>query len=207
MNKAESKYFSTAARMDEALIECLEKKDLEYITVKEICEKAGVNRSTFYLHYETIGDLLNECVEYTNKKCFKKFSPELTDVKKRLSSENIKDYIFISPEYLKPFFEFVRENKRLFKVVLLNPLVFDTEKTFIKLFDEVFSPAMDKFEIEKQQKPYVIHFYLGGIISVVKEWIKNNCADTIEDITEICMFCIAPSGIEGGLENRRRDLK
>ena len=26
---------------------------MEYITVKEICETAGVNRSTFYLHYET----------------------------------------------------------------------------------------------------------------------------------------------------------
>ncbi len=37
MNKSESKYFNTAARMDEALILLLEKKDLEYITVKEIC--------------------------------------------------------------------------------------------------------------------------------------------------------------------------
>lgn len=52
MNKSESKYFATAARMDEAFLELIEKKDFAYITVKEICEKAGVNRSTFYLHYE-----------------------------------------------------------------------------------------------------------------------------------------------------------
>lgn len=64
MNKSESKYFSTAARMDEAFLELIEKKDFSYITVKEICEKAGVNRSTFYLHYETIGDLLTESTEY-----------------------------------------------------------------------------------------------------------------------------------------------
>ena len=63
MNKSESKYFNTALRMDEALIALLEKKDLEYITVKEICEKAGVNRSTFYLHYESIADLVNEAME------------------------------------------------------------------------------------------------------------------------------------------------
>lgn len=63
MNKSESKYFNTAAFMDEALIALLEVKDLEYITVKEICEKAGVNRSTFYLHYETIDDLANEAAE------------------------------------------------------------------------------------------------------------------------------------------------
>ena len=39
MNKHESKYFSTAILMDEALISLLDKKSIEFITVKEICEK------------------------------------------------------------------------------------------------------------------------------------------------------------------------
>ena len=47
MNKSESKYFNTALCMDEALIALLEVKDLEYITVKEICEKAGYNLFLF----------------------------------------------------------------------------------------------------------------------------------------------------------------
>ena len=62
MNKSESKYFNTAVRMDEALISLLEKKDFEYITIKEICTAANVNRSTFYLHYENTRDLLEEAV-------------------------------------------------------------------------------------------------------------------------------------------------
>ena len=41
MNRQESKYFNTASLFDEALIFLLEQKDIEYITVKEICEKAG----------------------------------------------------------------------------------------------------------------------------------------------------------------------
>ena len=48
MNKSESKYFNTAVRMDEALLELLEKKDFAYITVKEICEKAG-SESFYFL--------------------------------------------------------------------------------------------------------------------------------------------------------------
>ena len=59
MNKSESKYFHTALRMNEALISLLEKKDLEFITAKEICETAGVNRSTFYLHYTDIYNMLD----------------------------------------------------------------------------------------------------------------------------------------------------
>ena len=74
MNKSESKYFNTALRMDEALIALLEKKDLEYITVKEICEKAGVNRSTFYLHYESIADLVNEAMESVNERFLSYFT-------------------------------------------------------------------------------------------------------------------------------------
>ena len=45
MNKNESKYFNTAVKMDAALMSLLEKKDFEYITVKEVCAEAGVNCS------------------------------------------------------------------------------------------------------------------------------------------------------------------
>ena len=67
MNRSESRYFATAARMDEAFLTLLAKKDFEYITIKEICEVAGVNRSTFYLHYETMSDLLSESAGRMNE--------------------------------------------------------------------------------------------------------------------------------------------
>jgi AcrR family transcriptional regulator len=63
MKNSESKYYKTALLMDEALLILLEKKEFEFITVKEICEKAGVNRTTFYLHYESMEDLLMETIE------------------------------------------------------------------------------------------------------------------------------------------------
>ena len=72
MDKFQSKYFNTAILMDEALLLLLEKKDYQYITVKEICQKAGVNRSTFYLHYETMDDLLKEAIAMINKRFYGK---------------------------------------------------------------------------------------------------------------------------------------
>ena len=81
MNKNESKYFNTAILFDEALIYLLENKDIEYITIKEICNKAGVNRSTFYLHYENINDLVEETMNYINKKFMNYFN------------ENTKEFI------------------------------------------------------------------------------------------------------------------
>ena len=63
MKKNDSKYFYTASLMNQALLLLLEVKDLEFISVTEITKKAGVNRSTFYLHYENIYDLFEETLE------------------------------------------------------------------------------------------------------------------------------------------------
>ena len=63
MNKNESKYFKSAEKMHAALLTLLDNKGFELISVKEICETAGVNRSTFYLHYDNVNDLLQETME------------------------------------------------------------------------------------------------------------------------------------------------
>uniref|UniRef100_UPI003FEE9132 TetR/AcrR family transcriptional regulator n=1 Tax=Dysosmobacter welbionis TaxID=2093857 RepID=UPI003FEE9132 len=100
MNKSESKYFNTALRMDEALIALLEKKDLEYITVKEICHLAGVNRSTFYLHYETISDLVNETLEMIDRRFLSYFSKTETEI---LNSREKEELILVTREHLVPY--------------------------------------------------------------------------------------------------------
>ena len=76
MNKFESKYFNTAKKMYDALVSLLEKKDFDYITVKDICNEAKVNRSTFYLHYDNTLDVLNEVIENVTKSFDLHFSQE-----------------------------------------------------------------------------------------------------------------------------------
>ena len=102
MNKSESKYFNTALRLDEALIALLEQKDLEYITVKEICRQAGVNRSTFYLHYETISDLVNETIEMINQRFLSYFPQQKEAILNNLESRGRDELILVTREYLLP---------------------------------------------------------------------------------------------------------
>lgn len=115
MNKSESKYFHTALRMNEALISLLEKKDLEFITVKEICETAGVNRSTFYLHYETISDLMNETVEMVDKRLLSYFSQRERDVLSEMNGADLKELVLVSRAYLLPYLRFIRDNKHVYR--------------------------------------------------------------------------------------------
>lgn len=78
MTKSESKYFNTALLMGQTLLELLKKKDFAYISVKELCQKAGVNRSTFYLHYESMNDLLDESMEETYSDFLEKWESKKT---------------------------------------------------------------------------------------------------------------------------------
>ena len=108
MDRSQSKYFHTAAKMDEALIALLNEKDFEYITVKEICQRAGVNRSTFYLHYENTRDLLEETVRHLISQ-FRSYLPAEEDhrVTSRFQDCALEELYYFSNAYLM-------ENKRQF---------------------------------------------------------------------------------------------
>ncbi len=112
MNKSESKYFHTALRMNEALIALLEQKDLEYITVKELCHQAGVNRSTFYLHYETIADLLTETLELINRRFLSYFPQREEEILEHLGSREREDLVLVTRAYLLPYLRFSGTTKR-----------------------------------------------------------------------------------------------
>lgn len=188
MNKAESKYFNTARLMDEALLILLEKKDIEYITIKEICNKAGVNRSTFYLHYENIYDLLAETIEMLNKDFMQSF--DNNTIVSKIKDANLSDLILITPEYLRPYLLFVKENKRAFQLINKKPDLFNVDKTFQKMYREVFEPILNKFDIPKNKKIYIFEFFTNGVVSVIMKWVKLNCVDDIEEIIDILSKCI-----------------
>ena len=131
MNRSESRYFATATRMDEAFLALLAKKDFEYITVKEICEVAGVNRSTFYLHYETMSDLLSESVSRMNEQFLACMEKDSDAFSAKLRNCPRDELYLITPEYLTPYLSYIKSNKRLFRTATENAAVLGWIKAMI----------------------------------------------------------------------------
>ena len=190
MNKNESRYQSTAILFDEALINLLEYKDIDYITIKEICNKAGVNRSTFYLHYENISDLINECLEYINQKFLSKFEQDTNSFIEKINRSDLDELYLIKSEYLIPYMNFIKENKNIFKATFYNPTGMQASKKMISLEKYVIFPIMKRYEIPEEKTKYILSFYLHGIIAIIKEWVKNDCYETIEEIENIIKECV-----------------
>ena len=189
LNKSESKYYNTACLMNEALILLLEKKEYTFITIKEICEKAGVNRSTFYLNYNTIDDLLSETIEYIGKKIHKKFNNKVLD-KQTIKNSKLEDLYLVTPKYLLPYLEFLRENKAIYKIAYSQPNVLKEQYIVSHLFKNIFEPILDRFLVPRKEQKYMMSFYLNGISAVMIEWIKNDCKVETQTILNILMKCL-----------------
>ena len=192
MNKSESKYFNTALRMDEALIALLEEKELEYITVKEICRQAGVNRSTFYLHYETISDLVNETLEMINQRFLSYFPQQEEEVLGNMDSRERKDLVLVTREYLLPYLHFIRDNKKVYRTAFRNLSSMQAHTRYGELKQHILGPILERFEIPATHRPYYMAYYVEGIIAIVKEWLRQDCADEVEMIAGIIESCVRP---------------
>lgn len=137
MNKFETKYFNTANIMDEALINLLENKEYEFISITEICKKAGVNRATFYLHYNNMDDLLEETITFVNKKFISSFS-KTTLANTSIKELSIEEKMFITPEYLIPLLLYVKKNSKILKLYKKIPNLFKTDQTYNKFKIDFF---------------------------------------------------------------------
>lgn len=196
MNKNESKYFNTAAIMDEALLQILETKDYEYISVKEVCARAGVNRSTFYLHYESMDDLLNETIEMINNKFYSSFQSNIK-ITNNILRKDKKELIFINETFLVPYLNFILENKKLFLLQCKKPYIFKADKKFEEWNNDLFIPIATSFGIEKNIQNYFIRYFIDGIMAIIICWLENDCKEDINTIIDVIYKC---TGIKNHLD-------
>lgn len=190
MNRSDSKYFATAVKMDMALLSLLKKKDFEYITVSELCKEACVNRSTFYLHYENLNDLLEETARYILDGFFACFPSESREITDNLQECELSELKFVSDKYLFPYLNYIKENREIFLTAQLHRRSFGFENVYLHLFDRILNPILDRFHYPEEDRKYVMMYYLNGINAVVLEWMKHGCNKPVEEISEIISVCV-----------------
>lgn len=190
MNKNESKYFNTAMKMDRAFLELLEKKDFSYITVKEICEKAGVNRSTFYLHYETVEDLLSESVEYMNEQFLAHMKQDTVTFMEKIQESSLEELYLVTPEYLVPYLNYIQKHKRVFLTAITKAKTLRLDDSYNRMFQHVFTPILERYKVPVENRRYMMAFYIHGIMAIIADWVKNDCNDTVEQIITVIQYCV-----------------
>ena len=152
-----------------ALLELLETKPINKITVYELCQSAQINRSTFYKYYGEPHDILNEIVN------------ELLEKTAIIVKNENNEF-----SRLKTILTFLRDNRETIIRIIANV----SEQ---KLIDHIYGvPTLhenlygllrnSEASIEKE---YVKVFYHYGSFAIIRAWLNNGCVESPQEMTQI----------------------
>ena len=172
------------AAIQEALIELLEEKPYQKITITEISEKSGLTRSTFYAHFETKDQLLDSVVNELLDEFF-----ELLYARSGINDDFERDLtINIS------FFEIWQKNPDVIKT--LNSVDFDCRLVerlkayWQKHADEV----LNKFDPNRspQMTRYLNSFLAYSYVGILKQWLFEGMQPPPEVVGQLLYFLTGP---------------
>ena len=149
----------------------IEHKDYENISIGEICKNAGINRSTFYAHYDDINDLI---INIESK--FAKGTADIFNYGERQTHEAMIE-----------MFSFVKENKHFYKAFLNIPYVTLAERN-TKI--EVLKNIGQKLNIDQSNKMGIFYrasFFGAGIKEMCRLWLEHDCRETPEQMANLLL--------------------
>jgi AcrR family transcriptional regulator len=168
------------SKIKQALVGLLDTHKLPDITIGNICEKAGINRTTFYSHFADIADL------------FKAFEGELcAQLEKLFMYDPDIAETGNAIDIFKATLEVIKKYKNLYKTHLLK--IFDgsmIEKVMDKLKGKYMPKLMPDADMTPEMQDCYFTFLKSGIIGIIKDWVKKDCPESCEQLAKNIMAVI-----------------
>ncbi|AJS58453.1 TetR/AcrR family transcriptional regulator [Paenibacillus sp. IHBB 10380] len=168
----------TRKLLKSALLSLLDVKTFDEIKIKEIAEKAGVNRVTYYDHYSTKGELLSELIEDVLS--------EYEDIIEGIQAVTHSQWP--SAEYMKTIRLSVGHIKKycdFYRIMLLTHGVPDLSNRLHNQMSQSLHHVMRRMnhvhpDIESD---LLVNWIIGGAIGVYKYWLQNGMRQSEEEIS------------------------
>lgn len=183
MNQKNNQRFQeTDRKIREYFLSALSERELSKITVQEICTHVGINRSSFYLHYKDVYDLLDAMSHEVGKA-----------VMEDIVRAQVQSPYFFSEEYLLVILRHVQKNAVFYRAYLSSVGMADIEKGYQTVFETVFKPYFRQLGMESEhQMEYLFSFVKAGFLAVVRQWLLYDCAETPEEMVRLIRQVTAP---------------
>ena len=154
----------TKQLIKQSLIELMHEKPFNEIKIKDITERADLNRGTFYLHYVDIYDLLNS------------IENEIFEtLEKLLLAYHFNSLQISCFDLLKEVFSYIETNRDLFEA-LLNSQVEEAFLAKLKALIKTLGLELMQTTYKDTSLPhysYFLSFVLNGVLGVTEQWFKN----------------------------------
>jgi AcrR family transcriptional regulator len=165
-----------------ALMDLLkEKGSVAKISVRELCDRAELNRSTFYAHYQEPNDLLIE------------IETELLDATeehlKKIGAENDIG----AHKYILSFLQYIRQNDKPFRALLIDSTDPEFRSRFMQQSIIQFVENL-RIVLPKELEQYIFSYILNGSTGIIIQWIRSDYAADENEIVSL-LFSINHSAL------------
>lgn len=176
----------TKQKLSEALSLLLKEHDLKDITVIDLVDKGKINRSTFYLHYKSLDEFLDdlESDHYA-----------LLEEKMNHFFDNVSWLGYINrPHHAQnlPILEFILEeiSQNIQLQAFIDARKYNSE-FLIRLLDSGYQKAADTLEktnpeVDKVRFKYYYSFISLGFVGIIFSWLENDLNESAEEISRLC---------------------
>lgn len=168
--KTDARVKYTRKIIQDVFVDCLKEKPVHKITVKEICDKAEINRSTFYKHYQDCYDLL----EYILQEALDQFHKDLMTIEQSGEKE-------ILLQILRKIQMYVPYGTSQKNEYVIQHFIEQINACAIKYMIGQMQLSYDNKKIN--QELFSV-FLLGGSKGLVDNWIKTGMKETPEELAE-----------------------
>ena len=164
----------TKMRIRNAFYELLKESGYEKLTVTAICDRAEINRATFYKHYLDIPDLIDKLQEEVINQLAQKFE-------NAKSMEEIEVFLTETLAFLKDN----NEGHSVMEIITPSGSSAFTAKISALIYSS-FSTLIDSAShIQSSQDKAMLFSYLaGGSAGVIDYWIKTDFNEKEETVAK-----------------------
>ena len=155
----------TKRSLKNAMIKLLKEKEIERITITELCSEAEINRSTYYTYFSSPAEQLEKMTD--------EFTEGIIKVVATPFSSDNKVFDFAPAEEMCRYF---KENREFYLAVSRSKgTVIFTPLQMERLKNEAFGYWRTRLNsIPEEEKEYIFSFSLGGSITIIENWLKND---------------------------------
>lgn len=174
--KNNQRYKDTENLIQKTLLDLAKVTDIRQITVRAICDHAGINRSTFYSHYLDINDL----VDKMGRDIMLDISVLFHD------ADNLMDF-FVTESFLTKMISYVETHRDFFDIYL-NHYRQIADENFSLLWRDWIQPYIQRFGVSDEAESwYHFTFFKAGFLAVLSQWIQNGCPESPEYLTHVIL--------------------
>lgn len=181
--KVDQRVRLTRKLLQDALVALMQEQHISKISIRALCEVAGINRSTFYAHYTDQYDLLDKMEQEV-----------LDNLNNYLSKQDLDENHPLSVQVLIKVLDYAKENVELFKALLSENCDYSFQKDLMELAQVISSQQNQSFDERTQE--YIKTFGLTGTISMLQQWLHGEMDETPAQMAEF-IIQIVYYGISG----------